>query len=89
MQRLDHPTPTGQPAYAISAIHTDAFGVQPYAVNYRRSKPHAHSFGCHAHPKHNTLPHLDRLSRACHIDSHEHIYAALRNAWVGDQAASL
>ena len=89
VQWLDHPTPAGQPAYAISAVHTDALGVQPHAVNYRCGKPYAHAFGCHAHPKHNTLPHIDRLSRACYFDIHKHFYAAPHDAWVGDQAASL
>lgn len=89
MQRMDYPTPAGESAYAISAVHADALGVQPHAVNYRCGKPYAHSFGCDTHPKHNAISHIDRLSRACHTYSDGHIHTSACDAWAGNQAAQL
>lgn len=89
MQRLDHPTPAGQSANAIPAIHTNALRVEPYPSHHRRVYRIAYSVDCLAHAKHNALPHDDWFSRASHVDSDEHIHAAARNARVGDQSAEL
>lgn len=76
LQRLDHPTFAGQPAYAVPAIHTSTERFHRDAGSDRRIHSISDSRRQHAHAERNAVrdDHKHGHTRIAYTDSHT--YAA-------------